>query len=317
MPAFTKKLAEHLCEHMGLVHDDDLEGLGVTVSQRRRMVADGVLVKVLDAVYRAASTPLTFEMRCRAICMSDPRAVITGRAAGRIWGLRKMGSSSTIEVRIPHHQHTLAGDANIVLRRCPTVPDMDITVRNDGIRVVSPPRLIFDLGASLDDEVLESVVEQVLDRGWCTIPTILDVGRPLIHRARPGSARFVRVLGSRPAWLKPADSDHEVRLRRALERKGVRGLVRQHELRLPSGWTIHADLAIPGIQWAIPVDHVTWHSGRVDARRDKQNDRLAHAIGWQVDRVTDDDIDHHLRRTVNELVATWKRRTDQFERGAA
>ncbi|MEZ5248078.1 MAG: hypothetical protein R2713_02350 [Ilumatobacteraceae bacterium] len=35
----------------------------------------------------------------------------------------------------------------------------------------------------LTDLDLESVVEQVLDRGWCTMPTIHAIGRRLIHLA--------------------------------------------------------------------------------------------------------------------------------------
>ena len=316
MPAFSHALAVHFHDHLGVVSDTELDSLEVTRSQRRQLVTDGILVSMFRGVYRLRSAPMTLHARCRAICLADPRAVITGRAAGRLWGVRKMGSSPTIEVRVPHFQHTLTG-ADVVLRRCPALPEVDIVLRDDGIRVVSPPRLLFDLAACLDDDALGSVVEQVLDQGWCTVPTLYDTGRRLARRARPGSARFIRVLDSRPAWAKPVDSDLEFTLLRALERAGVPGLVRQHRIQLPGGWTIHADLAVPSLQWAIPIDHVTWHGGRIDAQRDKQNDRQAHAIGWQVDRVTDDDVSRQLRATVAELVDAWDRRRRTFDHGAA
>lgn len=316
MPAFSKALADHFHDHLGVVSDTQLRALEVTLDQRRRMVTQGLLVPMFAGVYRARSSPVTLESRCLAISLSDERAVITGRAAGKLWKLRKLGGSPTIEVRVPHFRHTLAGGDDVVLRRCSVLDDVDIVRdRPDGIRVVSPPRLLFDLSASLDDESLESVMEQVLDKKWCTIPTLFDTGRRLWHPSRPGSMRFARVLGSRPVWQKPVDSDLEMRLHRALDRAGVQGIVRQHPLPLPSGWSIHADLAVPSLQWAIPVDHVTWHGGRIDAQRDKQNDRLAHAIGWQVDRVTDDDIELHLKATTKELVGAWRRRRAQFDRG--
>lgn len=304
---FTTDLADHFRTFHGIAGDTELRALGVTVDQRERLVAQGFLVPVHKGVYRARSAPVTLEGRCRAICLRCPDGAITGRAAGRLWGLRNMGSGSTIEVRVPHFANALAAE-DVAFRRCNVLDAIDVVERADGIRVVSPPRLLFDLSAVLTDLDLESVVEQVLDRGWCTMPTIHATGRRLIHPARPGSARFARVVASRPAWLKPADSDLEVLLFDALRRAGVPGMVRQHRLELPGGWAIHADIAVPTLRWAVPVDHVTWHGGRIDAQRDKENDRQAGLLGWQVNRVTDDDVTRRLAIVTAELVQLFERR---------
>jgi len=117
--------------------------------------------------------------------------------------------------------------------------------------------------------------------------------------------RFARVVNSRPVWLKPADSHGEVVLFDVLPKAGVRGMVRQFPLQLPTGWTIHADIAVPELKWAIPGDHVTWHGGRIDSVRDKQNDRIARGMGWPVDRVTDEDIRDRLDSTVAELLGAY------------
>ncbi len=191
--------------------DAELRGLGVTVAQRERLVAEGLLLAVHKGVYRARSAPETLEGRCRVIGLGRRDAVVTGRVAGRLWGLRSMGSDPTIDVRVPHFANSLSADG-VRFRRCNVIDPVDVVLRPDGIRLVSPPRLVFDLAEVLDDRALESVVEQVLDRGWCTMPTIHETGRRLCHPARPGSARFQRVVGSRPAWLKPADSDLEIRV---------------------------------------------------------------------------------------------------------
>ena len=73
-------------------------------------------------------------------------AASTGRAAGRLWDLRRMGPIERIEVRLPHFAQTLSGP-DILLRRCNVLDEVDVVTRGDGIRVVSPPRLLFDLGA--------------------------------------------------------------------------------------------------------------------------------------------------------------------------
>lgn len=301
MPAFTVALADHLGPHHGVVSDPQLRQLGISRSQRERLVDQQLLIPMLRGVYRLRSTPETLDARCLAVCLAYPESAITGCVGGRLWGLRRMGTDPLIDVRIEHFKKAIV-EPGVRFRRCNVLEEIDVVRRPDGINVVSPPRLAFDLGAVVSDLDLESVIEQILDRRWCTIETLHLMGRRLVHPSRPGSARFARVIGSRPAWLKPADSHLEVRLFDALRSAGVAGLVRQHRIDLPGGWSIHADVAVPQLQWAIPIDHVTWHGGRADAQRDKQNDRQARMLGWQVDRVTDDDIERRWAATTAELL---------------
>ena len=82
---------------------------------------------------------------------------------------------------------------------------VDVVERPDGIRITSPPRTVFDLAAMIDDERLESIIEQVVHDGLATIPTMVATGVRLRQHGRGGSARYGRVLQSRPAWLKPVD----------------------------------------------------------------------------------------------------------------
>ena len=65
---------------------------------------------------------------------------------------------------------------------------------------------------------------------------------------------------------------------------------------------IHFDVADPEIKWGLEIDHVTWHGGRFDAQYDKTRDRGALRIGWQVDRVTDQECRTDLATVVRELV---------------
>ena len=302
MPAFTGALARFVADSYGVVTDDQLRELDISVKQRKALVADGVLVTEFDRVYRVAAVPPTLLSRSLAVCLARDDAAITGRAAGRLWDLRRMGPIDRIEVRLPHFAQTLSGP-DILLRRCNVLDEVDVVTRADGIRVVSPPRLLFDLGAVVDDLDLESVIEQVLDRGWVTMPTLFATGRRLCHPSRPGSDRFARVVQSRPTWMKPADSHLEVELYDRLRVAGVNGLERQFPITLPTGVTVHADIAVPELSWAIEVDHVTWHGGRIASRDDKARDRLVRKVDWQVDRVTDDEIRHQLPALVAELLA--------------
>jgi hypothetical protein len=239
MPAYTAALAEHFRLFHGVVDDSRLDQLGVSRHQRVALIGDGIIVPIHRGVYHARSAPVTLESRSLGICLADPRAVITGAAAGRLWAVRRMPPADRVDVRVPHGANSISAP-DVRLRRCNALDPVDVVLRPDGIRVVSPPRLAFDIASEVSDLDLESIIEQILDRSWCTIQTLHDTGRRLCHPARPGSSRFGRVVGSRPAWLKPVDSHLEMRLYDALRASGVDGLVRQHTIPLPGGWTIHA-----------------------------------------------------------------------------
>lgn len=301
MSVITASLADFASAHHGIVTVDELLAHGIGRARRQRLVADDLLVPIFKGVYRLRSAPDTPLSRNRAISAADVKAFVTGHAGGQMWGLRRMGRVQQIEVRVPHYSHALA-QPWVTLRRCNAIEPVDIVHRSDGIRVASPPRLAFDLAATLSDLDLESVIEQILDEGWCTARTLIDTGRRLYHPARPGSATFHRVMSRRPVWMKPADSHPEVIVFDQLRSAGVRGLVRQYALDLPGGWTIHADVAVPDLRWVIPIDHITWHGGRISSTRDRQNDRQATKIGWTVSRVTDEDIEGNLSATIADLL---------------
>ena len=135
-------------------------------------------------------------------------------------------------------------------------------------------------------------------------------------RGRPGLARVHRVLSQRSDWQKPAGSGIELKVLKALERAGLPTLVRQHPLRLPNGVVIHPDGADPRVRWAVEVDHVTWHGGRFDAQRDKGRDRGARRIGWQVDRVTDQELSDDFAGAIAELVDLHRLRVAEIARAA-
>jgi very-short-patch-repair endonuclease len=187
------------------------------------------------------------------------------------------------------------------VHHCYHVDDYDVIDRGDGIRITSPDRTAFDLAAVLTDHQLESAFEQLIEREMCTIATLAETGRRLRQRGRTGSARFGRVIESRPASLKAVDSDLELRLERAIVARGLPRPVRQHKLVLPNGSRPRADFYWPAQRLVVEVDHFTWHGGRVKATADKRRDRLLAGMGLRTLRVTEDDIAHHLEMVVDDI----------------
>lgn len=282
----------------GLVTATDLDRFGIGRNRRRRLLDSGFLVRVHRGVFRFASHPVTFEQRCLAALLFAPDSVLSGPTAARIWGLRKMTTDDvhilarrTIHVtEINAHQTDLLRDADIAVHR--------------GLRVLRPARLYCDLAWHLDDATLESVLEQMLERRMFTLATGRRAVRAFCARGRPGSVRAARVIESRAEWLRPADSDLELRLHRALAAAGLE-LERQVLVEIDAG-VVAIDLADRGLLFGIEVDHVTWHNGRLDIQRDKRRDRQLTRRGWTMARVTDADVDQRLGETVDQLVGIWR-----------
>jgi hypothetical protein len=304
VPTFTVRLAHWVRDHHGVVASDELARLGITDGQRRLLVESGVLTVVHEGVYQCAATPDSFESRCAALCAADASLVIACMSAGRLWGLRRCADAPDVHVMTARLTKPVLHGA--LVHRTSSLPPMDVVVWPDGIRVTSPPRTVFDLARHLGDLDLESVIEQVLDRRHCTVPTLYAVGRRLCRRGRPGSDRFARVMSSRPAWRRPADSHPEVVLRGALASAGLRGLVTQPAVKLPDGSVIHPDLGIPGDGFYIEIDDAAWHAGRLDAAYDRRRDRLVRLTGATVERVDTSDVTGRLAATVSELLAAHR-----------
>jgi hypothetical protein len=297
--ALTPAVSAWLANHHGVITAADCLRLGITSEQRKRLLRDRVLIRYVPSVYRLAATPETLEQGMALACAVAPDVVVSHSSAGQIWGFRRLGHDQRLHVLFPGRAHRTIPGA--IVHRCRRIDRVDIIERPDGIRVTTPPRTCFDLAWVLSDERLESVFEQIVHDGTATLPTLFATGHRLRERGRNGSARYGRVLESRPAWLKPVGSDLELRLERALVAAGLPRPIRQHALTLPTGEVIHPDFYWPGVHEIVEVDHVTWHGGRTTSAYDKRRDRLVRRIGIGTTRVTDSDIRDHLPSVVADI----------------
>jgi hypothetical protein len=107
------------------------------------------------------------------------------------------------------------------------LPETDVVRRADGVAITAPPRTAFDAAGWLDRNDLESLIEHGLDRGYFIVPTLWTIHGAAATRGRRGSRRFADVLRSRSTWRRPARSDHELRLERAMRGRGFPPLVRE------------------------------------------------------------------------------------------
>lgn len=304
MRPFPRDLTAMARNQHGLVTAEQLDAHRIVGRARSTALRSATLVTIHRGVYRFATHPVSFEQRCAAALLAVPHAVLSGPTAARFWGLRKVASEDvhvishatiSLEGVHPHKTDLLArGD----------------WVERSGMRVLAPTRLLCDLAWHLDDAALESVFEQMLSRHMLTVSSARAQARRFRRKGRPGSRSLGRMLDGRPEWLRPVDSDLELRLWRALAGRSA-DFDRQVPLTLDSGTTIRFDLADRVRKFAIEVDHVTWHGGRLETQADKRRDREVGRLGWMVSRVTDEDLDQRWSETIDQLIEISDRRTER------
>ncbi len=305
MFVFTPAVLGWLSSHHGVITRDRLLALGVSRHQLARLLRTGVLVVHTRSVYRLAAVPTSADQALALACAVDPTVVISHRSAGHVWGLRRLGSDQRLHVTLSGRQHHVVPGAVIHLSH--RIDPVDVVERPGGVRVTSPPRTVFDLAATVSDDQLGSIIEQVLHEGLCSLPTLFSTARRLRASGRNGSARFGRVLHSRPAWLKPVASDLELRFEQAAVAAGLPRPLRQHPIALPSGDVIHPDFYWPEQHRVVEIDHVTWHGGKLDATYDKRRDRALERIGIRTTRITDSEIRDGLSAAIDDLRALLTR----------
>lgn len=310
MPAtLTSEALVWMRGHHGVITSETLRRFNVSRRSKLDLVVAGLLISVYPGVYRIASQPITLESRCVALCALHPRGFITGPTGGRLASVRRMPKDNLLHFCAPHGLGRAAGD-DVRLRQSRRVEPTDVQVRPDGVRMASPWRLAFDLAADLSAHDHASVVEQILERKMCQMPTLIATGRRLAHIARPGSRRFIETLVGRiPGGA--IESDPELRLARALRDRGIPICAQVTRLRLPNGRYARLDLSVPDVQWGVEVDVHPDHLLLEGTTKDKRRDRQARLIGWQIERVTGLDL-LDLDAIADELLALYRRRCAEF-----
>ncbi len=253
-----------------------------------------------------------------AIACAATGGVVCFPTAGIVWEFRKTPRIPDVCVVIAEGRRIDPIPGVRILRSC-DLPECDIVRRADGIAVTSPPRTAFDAAWTLSNDDLESLIEHGIHRGYFTLATLWALGRRVRQRGRPGSARFGEVLAARDPAHRPVESDYELRLERALRKRGFPRFVRQFRLEIAPGRVIHPDLGLPDVGFFVEVDHLTWHGGRLATDYDCQRDLEIEALGHHVERVTDVAIDRHLGATVEALWTIYQRvlRSQVHTTGAA
>jgi very-short-patch-repair endonuclease len=287
MPLWQAELDAWFRAHHGIINAQTLQHLGCSVRTIRRMVDREQLAAVQPGVYLSRQWPLGHEQLLAAACARNPAALIGFTTAASLWGLRRV-EDRRIHVLVPHGASPeLDG---VIVHRCRRIDDVDIVERDDGIRLTSPPRTLFDSADMLGLSAARSVMEQLLHENRCTFGTIVDTYMRLGHPNRPGTRTMTEVITSRPKWRQALHSDLELRVLQEIERQQLPTVETQCPVVLADGRVIHLDFGWPKWRVGLEVDDPAWHAGIEERHRDANRDRKAAAAGWTVPRISKIDI---------------------------
>jgi very-short-patch-repair endonuclease len=302
MPSLDSRITSWMRDHHATISTEALVAAGISTPQRDRLVAAGVIERVIDGAYRFVGARNGELARCAALCTSRPHLVVGGPTAGRIWCIRRSPRDGLVHVIAPPASQPCR-QPWVRAYRTALIRDDEIVIRPDGIRLTSPPRTLIDLTRYLRNDALASAIESALHTGLCTVATLYRLAERLNTPGRPWVRRFLRVLSARVPG-RPRESDWERRVCDGLVRRGVSGLQPQVKDTLPGVGPVRFDLAIPSIRWVLEVDVHPEHRTLEGQANDHRRDRRSRRHGWIVDRVGELELGADFDGTLDDIVCS-------------
>ncbi|MFA9446140.1 hypothetical protein [Egicoccus sp. AB-alg6-2] len=236
-------------------------------------------------------------------------AALTRWSAAAVYGVHRSWPSA-VEVLVPFVREPTAENRYRPVRsRC--FDDTRLrTIGELALPVVAPAALVRDLARIATAPRLTTLMIDLVQRRHLRLD---DVRSDLLEHPRyPGRRKVLEAL-TRLEGAGRTDSTPELDVRERLVAEGIPLDVGQIEVLCRDGVTIHLDLGIAGIRFAIEVDsmlaHATRSQLRTDVRRSNQLARLPE--DWRVLRMTVEDLDEgwdEFLALVRDVVTQQSRR---------
>ena len=298
----------------------DLDRLGISRHRLDRLVADGVVRRVLRSVYCRADLPDSFDLRvqCAGLVL-PPHAVLCDRSAAWLWGVDCFDYA---EHEFLPRLEFVSVDGKDRIRRGEVyggkrdLRDDEICTIN-GVRVTTPLRTACDL-ASLHGRNAALAIYDAFRREHGL--TCADYERMLLRfRGRRG---VVQARELAPYAVASSESPGESWTRMVISDAGLRAPTPQVWVHVPGyGW-VRLDLAYEHLRIAIEYDGEEHHTTDADRARDEERRDALRRAGWVVIVVRKTDFTGQtserwlteLREALDERVPAYRRR---YSRGAA
>jgi hypothetical protein len=197
-----------------------------------------------------------------------------------------------------------SSDPGVVVHRTLHMPAAMVRTRN-GIRVTGIEATLVALATVLEDERLEIACEDARRR---RLTTTAAMRAYLVRHAKPGVAGVqpLRALLDEldPKW--PSRSTLEVKTRRLLVARGLRGFEREFPLEW-NGRTYRFDFAFRPARVILETNGRRWHDDASDYERDNQKWSVPSFHDYHLVLATWDKVTRHPDDLLTELAAAGVR----------
>lgn len=286
----------------GVVTTGELLAFGLDHPRIRRWVRAGRLHRIHRGVYAVGHRTLTREGRwLAAVRACGPDALLSHLSAAVLWHLVRT-DPALVHVIVPRSR---AGESGIAMHRSRNL-DRCERAEHMGIAVTSPTQTFFDLAGMLGRERLRAVLAEG-ERSGVLDPAALSAALGP-HRGRRGMRNARAVL----AAFRPAPA----RFRSKLERTFWEACLEADPARLPPP---EMNARVGGLEvdalWrdrklVVELDGRRYHDGRLDVEADRRRDLLLRASGYDVLRVSDEQIAEDLDRVLATIATVYAGRGD-------
>jgi hypothetical protein len=260
----------------GVVGRWQLDAIGLTEQMVRTRVARGALNPIHRGVYAVGHRALTVDSRWMAAVLAHgPRAVLSHRSAGQLWGLFPR-REITPEVTAPGSKKTKPG---IVGHRASLPADEVGTMW--GIPVTSVARTMLDLAGMLKEREVERAWNEMEVREYKVRLSVPD----LIERypGRPGTVLLARLAGGEAVGI--TRNDLEEAFLALIDRYGLPRPRMNAHLALRDRF-YEIDALWEDRRVAIELDGGGAHGTRRAFEKDRVRDRILTAERYTTARLT-------------------------------
>ena len=276
----------------GVVSVEQLRTLGLDKHWVRRRAAHGVLHPVHRGVYSVGVPRLAWlGGYMAAVLACGPGALLSHRSAADLWGLRP--NTRWIEVTVRRGSHGVRG---ITVHTTRGLAPQDRAIVQ-GIPVTSVARTLLDLAAVLVPNDLLVAIDRA-ER--LRILDLAAVNELLLRaRGRRGARALRRAIAAyRPSTQK---SELERRFRELIERTADIPHPSFNALTQAETGAHEVDALWQQHRLAVQLDGFAFHHTRRDKERDAATDADLELAGYQVLRLTWDDVTINAERTLRRL----------------
>jgi len=264
-----------------------LERLGFNRLQIKRRVRSGDWIRLLPGVWRLSWAEPTWMQRVwGASLWGGTDAVISHRAAGRLWELDGMRSDD-VELIAPKRLRVKAGWFRA--HRSPVLPRAERHTKN-GLAVTSPSRTLVDLAGTVDEAALQRAVEHAFRRKIASMSSLWRALASVPAQGRAGTGALKRLLQA--GMLRPElQSELERQVLQLFRDYGLPEPKCQYTVREKGGSLGDVDFAWPRERVLVEAEGFQFHSGRRAWERDIARYNRLQVHGWTPLRVTQGDLD--------------------------